>query len=325
MTVKIGNIETENLFLGPMAGVTDMPFRVICKEQGAGVVCTEMVSAKGILYHNKNTNELLTVDEFERPAAIQLFGSDPEIMGRAAAEIRDRNFDILDINMGCPVPKVVNNGEGSALLKNPGLIYEIVQAVCENVGKPVTVKIRKGFARNDDSCVEAALAAEKGGAALIAVHGRTREEYYSGHADWDAIKRVKAAVRVPVIGNGDVNSPEKAREMLDYTGVDGIMIARAAQGNPWIFNRVKTYLDTGVIIPGPGISERVDMALRHARDLVAFKGEYTGIREMRSHLAWYMSGFKGAAILRSKVNYIETYEQMEDILREYLQEIKEGN
>ncbi len=298
-----------------------MPFRVICKEMGAGLVCSEMVSAKGILYHNRNTNELLTVDEFERPAAIQLFGSDPEIMGRAAYEIKDRNFDILDINMGCPVPKVVNNGEGSALLKHPELIREIVQAVKENVNKPVTVKIRKGFARTDDSCVEAALAAEKGGADLIAVHGRTREEFYSGTADWDAIKRVKEAVSVPVVGNGDVNSPVKAKEMLEKTGVDGIMIARGAQGNPWIFSRVKTYLDTGVLIEGPDITERVNMALRHGRDLIAFKGEYTGVREMRSHLAWYMSGFKGASLLRNKVNYIESYEQMEKMLMDYLNEV----
>lgn len=319
MKIKIGNIETDNLFLGPMAGVTDMPFRLICKEMGAGVVCTEMVSAKGILYHNRNTNELLTIEEIERPAAVQLFGSDPEIMGRAAGEIKDRNFDILDINMGCPVPKVVNNGEGSALLKNPELITEIVQAVKENVKKPVTVKIRKGFARTDDSCVEAALAAEKGGADLVAVHGRTREEFYSGHADWEAIKRVKQAVKIPVVGNGDVTSPEKAKEMLEQTGVDGIMIARGAQGNPWIFKQVKTYLDTGELLPGPGLSERVDMALRHARAEVAFKGEYTGIREMRSHLAWYMSGFKGASVLRGQVNYIESYEQMEKILKDYLE------
>ncbi len=313
--IKLGNLEFNKIALGPMAGVTDLPFRMLCKEFGAGLIYTEMVSGKAILFHNRNTEELLTVKDEERPVALQLFGCEPDVLAEAAAEIEDRHFDILDINMGCPVPKVVNNHEGSALMQNPRLIEDIVKAVSCRIKKPVSVKLRKGFEKDERTAVECALAAEAGGASLIAVHGRTREEFYSGKADWSIIQDVKNAVHVPVIGNGDIYSPEDAKRMLEETGADGIMVARGAQGNPWIFRRINTYLETGELLPEPTNTERIEMVLRHARMEIDFKGEYTGIREMRKHVAWYMSGFPGASRIREKVNYIESYGELEEILR----------
>ena len=313
--LKIGNVTLPNRYiLGPMAGVTDLPFRVLCKEQGAGLLCMEMVSAKAILYNNKNTESLLEIHPDEQPVSLQFFGSDPKIMSEMAKRVEERPFDIMDINMGCPVPKVVRNGEGSALMKNPKLVYEIVSAMVKAIDKPVTVKIRKGF---DDSCinaVEIAKIVEEAGAAAVAVHGRTREQYYSGQADWDIIRQVKEAVSIPVIGNGDVTSPQKAEELVKQTGCDGIMIARGAQGNPWIFSEMITYEETGTLPERPGKEEVRDMMLRHARLQLKYKGEFIGIREMRKHVAWYTMGLKGSAKLREEINRVESYQELEELL-----------
>lgn len=315
--LKIGKLTSGPWVLGPMAGVTDLAFRVLCKEQGADWIYTEMVSAKGILYHNKNTEQLLTVKEEERPAALQLFGSDPEILAEAARQIEDRNFDLLDINMGCPVPKVVKNGEGSALMKDPALVERIVSALTKAISKPVTVKIRKGFGSGDCNAPEIARAAEAGGAAAVAVHGRTREQYYSGQADWRIISEVKRAVSIPVIGNGDVQGPEDAVRMLRETGCDGVMVARGARGNPWIFRQLKAYEETGVLLPRPEYRQAAEMILRHAQLLMELKGEMTGIREMRKHAAWYTAGYPGASRLRGRLNLVESYEQLQELLEEY--------
>ncbi|WP_097015778.1 tRNA dihydrouridine synthase DusB [Anaerocolumna aminovalerica] len=322
MSLMIGDIKIDgNLVLGPMAGVTDLPFRLLCKEQGADLIYTEMVSAKGIQYNNKNTEKLLEVAEGERPVSLQLFGSDPYIMSETAKRIEDKNFDILDINMGCPVPKVVNNGEGSGLMKNPKLVGEIVHAVSSAIKKPLTVKIRKGFTESTTNAVEIAKIAEANGAAAVAVHGRTREQYYSGEADWKIIKAVKEAVSIPVIGNGDVITPESATALINETGCDAVMIARGARGNPWIFSQIKEYYQTGKIPKKPTPQEAVDMMLRHARMSIDYKGEYTGIREMRKHIAWYTTGYPLAAKLRNRVNEIESIEQLQELLFEYLKSI----
>ena len=313
--LKIGNVEMQNpLVLAPMAGVTDLPFRVLCKEQGAGLICMEMVSAKAILYKNKNTEDLMTIHPGEHPVSLQLFGSDPEILAQIAAQIEERPFDILDFNMGCPVPKVVNNGEGSALMKDPALVRKIVTGMVKAVKKPVTVKIRKGFNEESANAVEIAKILEDCGVAAIAVHGRTRAQFYSGKADWDIIRQVKEAVSIPVIGNGDVTSPQKAEELVKQTGCDGIMIARGAQGNPWIFSEMITYEETGTLLERPGKEEVRDMMLRHARLQLKYKGEFIGIREMRKHVAWYTKGLKGSAKLREEINRVESYQELEELL-----------
>ena len=321
--MKIGNLELENnVFLAPMAGVTDLPFRLLCKEMGCGLVYSEMVSAKGILYDNKNTTELLEIDPNERPVAVQLFGSDPEILGAMAKKIEPYPIDIIDVNMGCPAPKIVKNGEGSCLMKTPELVGKIVKSLVESQSKPVTIKFRKGFDDDHINAVEIAKIAEANGASAVAVHGRTREQYYSGKADWDIIKQVKAAVNIPVIGNGDVFTPQDAKNLFEHTGCDAIMVGRGAQGNPWIFKRILHYLETGELLPEPTAEEKVGKALRHSQMLIDYKGEYIGVREMRKHMAWYMKGLPGAAELRGKLNHAENMEQLEVLLRGYLENHK---
>ena len=313
--LQIGNVKLENdLILGPMAGVTDLPFRLLCKEQGAGLLCMEMVSAKGIMYNNKNTKFLLTIDERERPVSLQLFGSDADIISEQAKRIEELPFDILDINMGCPVPKIVNNGDGSALMKNPLLAGEIIEKTARAIQKPVTVKIRKGFDEEHINAVEMAHIAQESGAAAIAVHGRTREQYYSGKADWEIIRKVKEAVKIPVIGNGDVWTPQDAIDMRKQTGCDGVMIGRGAQGNPWIFKQILHYEQTGELLEKPSPQEVTEMILRHAKMQMEFKGEYIGMREIRKHAAWYTAGYKNSAKLPGKINETETYEELKELL-----------
>ena len=291
MQWKIGNVQIDNPFvLAPMAGVTDLPFRTLCKEQGAGLICMEMISAKAISFHNKNTIALMEIDPCEHPVSMQLFGSEPDLMAEVAKSIEDRDFDILDINMGCPVPKVVNNGEGSALLKNPNLIEEIVRKVSSAISKPLTVKVRIGFENEPVDIVEIAKRIEDAGAAALAVHGRTRQQYYSGTADWDTIRRVKEAITIPVIGNGDVDSPLKAEALVKQTGCDAVMVER------------------------PSVEEIREMILRHARKQIELKGEFVGIREMRKHVAWYTAGMRHSAGLRRESNTIESYEALEALL-----------
>lgn len=319
MRLKIGTVELENnVMLGPMAGVTDLPFRVLCREQGAGLVCMEMVSAKAVLYGNRNTKELLAVSPLERPVSLQLFGSDPEILAEIAARLEDGPYDILDLNMGCPVPKVVKNGEGSALMKNPALAERILSSMVKAVKKPVTVKIRKGFDDHSVNAVELAKIAEACGVAAVAVHGRTREQYYSGKADWEIIRQVKEAVSIPVIGNGDVHSPEAAKKLLEETGCDGVMVARGARGNPWIFRRIVSYLETGVVPPDPSKEEVKDMIFRHAAMMTEQKGELAAMREMRKHVAWYTAGYPHSAALRREINEVETLEGLKELVREKL-------
>ena len=315
----IGGVALDSpLILAPMAGVTDLPFRLLCKEQGCSLVYTEMVSAKAILYKNKNTRALLEVEEEEHPVAVQLFGSDPAVMAEIAVQVEEGPFEIIDVNMGCPVPKIVKNGEGSALMRNPKLAEKILTAMVKATKKPVTVKFRKGFENGDSAAAEFAKMAEASGVAAVAVHGRTREQYYSGKADWDIIRQVKDAVSVPVIGNGDIFEPEDAVRMMEETGCDGVMIARGAKGNPWIFGRTKGLMETGITPPKPSGGEIRDMILRHGRMLSECKGEKAGIREMRSHMAWYTSGLPNSASLRNDMNQAETYEDMEKLLKERL-------
>ena len=320
-TLQIGNVTLpNNLILAPMAGVTDLPFRLICKEQGAGLLCMEMVSAKAIYYNNKNTEELMAIDERELPVSLQLFGSDPDIISEMAKRIEEKPFAILDINMGCPVPKVVNNREGSALMKNPKLVEEIVTKTVKAINKPVTIKIRKGFDDDNVNAVEIAKIAEDCGISAIAIHGRTREQYYSGKADWDIIRQVKENVSIPVIGNGDVFEVQDAINMLNQTNCDAIMIGRGAQGNPWIFKRINHYMQTGEILPEPTLEEKIETAKKHLALAVEEHGEYVAVREMRKHIAWYLKGLRNSARVRDEINKIESYEEVVNKLEGYMQD-----
>lgn len=319
--IQIGNVALDNqLILAPMAGVSDLPFRLLCREKGAGLVCMEMVSAKAIYYNNKNTQELMEIHPSEKPVSLQLFGSDPVIISEMAKRIEDRPFDILDLNMGCPVPKVVNNGEGSALMKDPALVEKIITQTVKAIKKPVTIKIRKGFSEQTVNAVEIAKIAEGCGAAAVAVHGRTREQYYTGVADWDIIRQVKEAVSIPVFGNGDVTDALSAQAMLLETGCDGVMIGRAARGNPWIFSEIDHYLKTGEKAPAKTYEEVREVILRHAKMELEYKGEYTAVREMRKHIAWYTAGYPNSAALRREINTMESFEQLEEAVRNIFSE-----
>lgn len=313
--MQIGKVKIKDPFiLGPMAGVTDRPMRVLCKKHGAGMVCMEMVSANAIKYGSRKTNELLNIDEDEHPVSLQLFGPDPETIAFAAEYVAKYPYDILDINMGCPMPKIVKNGEGSALMRDPELAGRIIKAAVNAQDRPVTVKIRKGFSENEVNAVEVAKIAEEAGAAAVAVHGRTREQLYEGKADWNIIKEVKDAVNIPVIGSGDAKDAISAKAMMNETGCDGVMIARAARGNPWIFEECREYLKTGQIPKRPDIEELCDTMLLHARMQVEEKGTHLGVLEMRKHISWYVGGYPNAAALRRKINQAKSIEELVSLI-----------
>ena len=317
--MKIGNVTLDNkVFLSPMAGVTDLPFRLICKEQDCGMLYTEMINAKALCYDDQNTKKMLKIEEEEHPVAVQIFGSDPAFMGGAAEILNEYPNEILDINMGCPAPKVIKNGDGSALMKNPKLAEEVLKSVVKNSKKPVTLKIRKGWDDNNINAVEIAKIAEASGISALAIHGRTREQYYSGKADWDIIAKIKENINIPVIGNGDVFEVEDAINMINKTKCDAIMIGRGAQGNPWIFKRINHYMKTGEILPEPTGEEKINAALKHLKLAIDEHGEYVAVREMRKHIAWYLKGLRGSAKLRDEINKIESYEEVVNKLRDYL-------
>ena len=318
--MKIGNVQLDNeVFLSPMAGVTDLPFRTICKEKGCGMLYTEMINAKALCYDDENTKKMLRMDKDEHPVAVQIFGSDPEFMGKAAIIMNQYPNEILDINMGCPAPKVIKNGDGSALMRNPKLAAEVLTAVVKNSEKPVTLKIRKGWDDDSVNAVEIAKIAEECGISALAIHGRTREQFYSGKADWDIIAEIKQAINIQVIGNGDVFEVEDAVNMLEKTKCDAIMIGRGAQGNPWIFNRINHYMKTGEILPEPTLEEKITTAIRHMNLAVAEHGDYVAVREMRKHIGWYLKGLKNSAKYRDQINKITDYKEVIAMLEEYMQ------
>lgn len=320
--MKIGSFTTENnVFLAPMAGVTDLPFRKICRRYGAGLVYSEMISAKGLYYNDKKTAELMRIDKEERPCAIQIFGSDADIMAEVIPKVMEAKPDIIDINMGCPTPKIVNNGDGSALLKTPEKIAEIVRKVSDASPVPVTVKIRKGWDDDSVNAVETARIIEANGACAIAVHGRTRAQFYSGEADWDIIKEIKKAVSIPIIGNGDIKTAPDAKRMMDYTGCDAVMVGRGAQGNPFIFRQINEYLKDGTVTFNPSPHERLLQMLEHIEMLAEEKGETRGIKEARKHIAWYIKGLPGAARLKGTVFKIGDIATMRSCLCEYINQL----
>lgn len=309
--MNIGNVSLDNrVFLSPMAGVTDLPFRLICKQKGCGMLYTEMINAKALCYNDENTKKMTKIEDEEHPIAIQIFGSEPEYMGRAAEILNSHPNEILDINMGCPAPKVIKNGDGSALMKNPKLAEEVMRAVVENSKKPVTLKVRKGWDDNSVNAVEIAKIAEQAGISAVAIHGRTRDQYYSGKADWDIIKEIKESISIPVIGNGDVFEIDDAINMLEKTNCDAIMIGRGAQGNPWIFKRINHYMQTGEILPNPTAEEKINTAIEHMKLAVAEHGEYVAVREMRKHIGWYIKGLKNSARFRDEINKLTDCESV---------------
>lgn len=318
--MKIGNVQLNNkVFLSPMAGVTDLPFRLICKEKGCGMLYTEMINAKALCYDDENTKKMLKIEDEEHPIAVQIFGSEPEFMGKAAAIMNEYPNEILDINMGCPAPKVIKNGDGSALMRNPKLASEVLSSVVKNSKKPVTLKIRKGWDEDSVNAVEIAKIAEQCGISALAIHGRTREQFYSGKADWDIIEQIKQTINIPVIGNGDVFEVEDAVNMLEKTKCDAIMIGRGAQGNPWIFKRINHYMETGEILPEPTLEERITTAIKHMNLAVAEHGEYVAVREMRKHIGWYLKGLKNSAKYRDQINKITDYKEVIAMLEEYME------
>lgn len=316
--MKIGKVELEsNILLAPMAGVTDKAFRMIVKPFGPALMYTEMVSGKGLFYKSKKTADLLTADESEKPVAVQIFGHDADIMAGIANSALEYGAAVIDINMGCPAPKIVNNGDGCALMKSPETAAKVISAVCRAVDVPVTVKFRAGWDDKSINAVEFAKVAEQSGASAVTVHGRTREQFYSGTADLDIIKAVKAAVKIPVIGNGDIIDGGSAAHMLEYTGCDGIMVGRAAEGNPWIFKEISAYLKDGTVLPPPDLDERREVALKHLGLLVEFKGEHRGVLEGRKHMAWYFKGVSGGAVLRTALNKAQKYDEMCGLINEF--------
>ena len=318
--MKIGNVQLDNeVFLSPMAGVTDLPFRTICKEKGCGMLYTEMINAKALCYDDENTKKMLNLEDDGHPVAVQIFGSDPEYMGKAASIMNQYTNDILDINMGCPAPKVIKNGDGSALMRNPKLAAEVLTAVVKNSKKPVTLKIRKGWDDNSVNALEIAKIAEECGISALAIHGRTREQFYSGKADWDIIAEIKQSINIPVIGNGDVFDVQDAVHMLEKTKCDAIMIGRGSQGNPWIFNRINHYMKTGEVLPEPTLEEKISTAIKHMNLAVAEHGEYVAVREMRKHIGWYLKGLKNSAKYRDQINKITDYKEVISMLEEYVQ------
>ena len=318
--MKIGNVQLDNeVFLSPMAGVTDLPFRTICKEKGCGMLYTEMINAKALCYDDENTKKMLNLEDDGHPVAVQIFGSDPEYMGKAASIMNQYTNDILDINMGCPAPKVIKNGDGSALMRNPKLAAEVLTAVVKNSKKPVTLKLRKGWDDNSVNALEIAKIAEECGISALAIHGRTRGQFYSGKADWDIIAEIKQSINIPVIGNGDVFDVQDAVNMLEKTKCDAIMIGRGSQGNPWIFNRINHYMKTGEVLPEPTLEEKISTAIKHMNLAVAEHGEYVAVREMRKHIGWYLKGLKNSAKYRDQINKITDYKEVISMLEEYVQ------
>jgi tRNA-dihydrouridine synthase B len=317
----IGNVGLETpVALAPMAGVTESVFRSIARQMGVGLVITEMVSSRGLLYNNERTNDLLVFSEKERPIAVQLFGSDPDTMGKAARIIATLEPDLIDINMGCPTPKIVKNGDGAALMLDPEKAARVVESVASNCRCPVTVKMRRGWDEESPTAASLAPLLVNAGAQSIAVHGRYREEFYRGRADWDCIAEVKAVVNVPVWGNGDIDSPNAAVEMMEQTGCDGIMVGRAALGNPWIFREIIYYLRHGVHRARPSIRERLGLALYHLEELATLRGEYMAVRTMRPQLAWYTKGFPQAAAIRHKINQAQSIAEVRTLLKGYLEQ-----